>query len=131
MRHMRRTARYWPMLGGQAPRCAPGDFRAAAAFVRLIEAAIDRGGWTLAESRNLRKLYDVWSARANGTDPRFDAVGNGAGRLPRAQEHWIATRRKQFALQEYLRVARPLQVVNAADRRVRPSSATLKKRGYQ
>ena len=65
----RRTAAYWnrDLLGTRAPECGPGDHAMAKVFLRKIEAAIDHGGWTKSEWRNLHRLHEVWSRRARGT----------------------------------------------------------------
>lgn len=125
------TSAFWPMLGGQAPQCAAGDRRTARLFLARIEAAIDRGGWTRNEWRRLHKLYEVWSRRANGQDPRFEVVGVRAGRLERHIEAHIRQRRSDIAVSEWARVVQPLRTVNAADPRTRPSASTLKARALR
>lgn len=121
-------AAYWTMLGGAAPNCGPGDHRSARVFLSRIEAAIDRGGWTRNEWRNLSKLHERWTARAYGDDPRFEFAGIKAGRLPRDTETYIKTRRQQIALRDHLRVAQIVRTVDAADPRVRPAPSTLRAR---
>jgi hypothetical protein len=125
------SAAYWPMLGGTAPVCGPGDHSSARAFLLRLEAAIDRGGWTRNEWRNLHKLYYVWSRRANGEDPRFEHVGVRAGRLDRTLEAHIRQRRKVFEMADWVRVAQPLRTVDAADPTVRPADSTLRARVYR
>jgi hypothetical protein len=122
-----RVAAYWAVLG-VSPVCGPGDRRAAAAFLARIEQALERGGWTKTEWRNLQGLYETWSRRAAGMDPRFELAGVRAGRLPRDAEAWIRTRQKHHAMAEHIRVAQVVNRVNAADPRTRPSDDELKRR---
>lgn len=124
-------AAYWSILGGHSPRCAPRDRATAKSFLRRIEHAIEVGGWTRNEWRNLHKLYEKWSARATGRDPRFDEVGTRPGRLDRGIEAWLNVRRSHFSTAEHVRVAQPLRLVDAADPRSRPSPATLKSRAWK
>ena len=122
------SAAYWPMLGGGAPLCSPGDTTSAKAFLLKLESAIDRGGWTRNEWAHLHELHRVWSARAYGDDPRFNLVGNRAGRLDREVEKNIKRRKKQVALGAWLRLARVVQAVNAADPKIRVSPSVLRLR---
>lgn len=124
-------AAYWPMLGGSTPNCAPGDRGTASAFLARIETAIDRGGWTHNEWRNLHKLRERWSLRASGRDTRFDFRGTRGGRLERGLEAFIRKRINSFKLSEYCRAVQNVQVVNAADPRVTPSKFTLRGRRRQ
>lgn len=124
-------AAYWHMLGGSSPKCRPRDRATAKAFCNRIEKAIERGGWTRNEWRNLHQLYERWSRRANGQDPRFEEVGTAPGRLERGKEAWIARRRQIFKSVEWRRVARPVQLVNAHDPHIRPDPATIRSRRYK
>lgn len=124
-------AAYWTLLGGSSPKCRPSDRILAASFLAKIELAIDRGGWTRNEWRNLHQLYERWSRRANGMDPRFELVGTHPGRLERNMESWVKRRKLIFDTVEHRRVARPVQLVNSSDHRIRPAERTLKARKYQ
>ena len=124
-------AAYWPLLGGSSPACRPRDRDTAKAFLLRIEAAIERGGWTRNEWRNLHQLHERWSARAHGLDPRFEEVGTAPGRLDRDKEAWIRRRRRIFKTAEWRRVVRPVQILNQYDPRTRPDPATLRGRTYK
>lgn len=121
-------AAYWPMLGGSAPNCAPGDRGTASAFLARIETALDHGGWTHNEWRNLHALRERWSLRAAGRDIRFDFKGIKGGRLTRDLEALIRERRGKIALSEYCRTVQNVQSVNAADPHITPSKFTLRGR---
>lgn len=83
--HQPGRAPYWPLIG-PAPHCEPGDTRTAMVFLRKLDAAIERGGWTNSERAALYDLRAKWAPRALGTDPRFMLVGTMPGRLPKALE---------------------------------------------
>lgn len=124
-------AAYWTMLGGSSPKCRPRDRATAFAFLAKIESAIERGGWTRNEWRNLHQLHERWSNRAHGRDPRFEEVGTAPGRLERDKEAWIRKRKRIFKTAEWRRVARPLQLVNQHDPRTRLDPATIRGRFYK
>lgn len=85
-RHLR--AAFWSTLG-EPPLCNPGDKQAARAYVKQIEATLERGLWTRNEVTMLRQLYRKWDKRAKGEDARFNMVGNRRGRLPRPIEQKV------------------------------------------
>jgi len=87
-RHQPGRATYWSLLGAP-PRCGPGD-KAAAIFLRKVERAIERGGWTTNERAALHMLAKRWGRRARGEDARYNLVGTVSGRLPRDVERTIA-----------------------------------------
>lgn len=72
---------YRMFIGGDQPRCAPGDVQTAGRMVRAIEEAQEHGGWSAAERTRLARMHRVWTARAQGRDARFALVGNRPGRL--------------------------------------------------
>jgi hypothetical protein len=123
-------AAYWTILGGHSPECAPGDSRAATAFVARIETAIDQGGWTRNEWRNLKQLWARWTRRAAGEDLRFNLVGTRGGRLDRDEEARIRERTRIYNTAEWHRTAQPLQYVAASDGKLRPSAGALRSRRY-
>lgn len=75
-----RAAFYW--YTGEVPRLAPGDLAGARAFLqKLQEARHVCKPLTSSEHSRLTKLITKWTARANGTDPRFMVKGTRRGAL--------------------------------------------------
>lgn len=71
---------FWHEIG-PSPTCGPGETEIARAFVRKIDGAMDRGGWTRSEQAHLSRLRKTWLKRANGDDARFMIVGTAKGKV--------------------------------------------------
>ena len=66
---------------GPPPVVDPGDHKAASSYVDHIISVTSRGGWSRVERKTLSQIKARWRLRAQGRDPRFEVVGNRAGRL--------------------------------------------------
>lgn len=77
---------YRHILGGDSPRCQPGDRQTAQQFLAKVEVAQARGGWSGAERTRLSRLHQKWARRASGQDVRFMAMGTRAGRPSNREE---------------------------------------------
>jgi len=78
--HGKRPSAYYALIGA-APHCGPADTPTARSFLGRILAALELHDWTQDERNRLRLLRDKWKRRAEGKDPRFQAVGTRAGRV--------------------------------------------------
>ena len=76
----KRPSAYYALIGA-APHCGPGDTPIARLFLGRILNALELHDWTQDERNRLRLLRDKWRRRAEGNDPRFQAVGTRAGRV--------------------------------------------------
>jgi hypothetical protein len=92
-------------LIGDAPECGPGDHDRARRYVDKIEHALERGGWSNTHRNRLYRLRALWTARAQGLDPRFEIVGSQVGRLPRAVENEIDKERNKIKSRQNIRKA--------------------------
>ena len=97
----RRYRHAYYTIVGDPPQLAPGDREGARAFLRRIEEAIERGGWTRWEWARLYRMRQRWRDRAEGRDPRFELAGTKPGRLPRKIETQIALEREQLDRQAH------------------------------
>lgn len=96
----------WRTEVGPAPNVKFGDRIAAAAYVRKLDAAIEKGGWTSSEAVGLHNAHRVWSARAKGTDPRYAEVGNRSSGLTKKETANIEMRKIVLNMQQILESGR-------------------------
>lgn len=75
----------WRTEVGPTPQVKFGDKLAAQNYLRKIEAAVDKGGWTSSEALGLYFARKVWAARAKGDDPRYAEVGNRSSGLTKKE----------------------------------------------
>lgn len=97
----------WRTEVGPTPQVKFGDKEAAKTYLRKLEAAIDRGGWTTSEALGLYHARKVWSARAKGDDPRYAEVGNRASGLTKQETSNIETRKIILNMKRILEPGRP------------------------
>lgn len=86
----------WRTETGPTPQVHRGDIEAAKIYLRKLEIAIDKGGWSSSEALGLYNARKVWSARAKGNDPRYAEVGNRKGGL--TKEETAAVKQRQIVL---------------------------------
>jgi hypothetical protein len=68
-------------LIGESPVCRAGEHVTAGGFYQKVVDALEQGEWSPSEREQLRRMRDLWYARANGRDARFEVVGTRPGRL--------------------------------------------------
>lgn len=64
-----------------SPICLPREHAKAGAYVREIEEALQRAGWSSGQRGRLRAQLRLWTYRAEGRDPQFEKYGS-FGRRP-------------------------------------------------
>lgn len=105
-RGIKRLKYTWRTEVGPAPKVKFGDKITAAAYLRKIEAAIEKGGWNTSEATGLYLARKVWSARAKGTDPRYAEVGNKSSGLTKQETASIEMRKIVLNMQQILESGR-------------------------
>lgn len=92
---------YRTFLGGDQPRCAPGDTETAATMVRRLREAQAHGGYTRNERNRLARMLRIWQARVEGRDPRFLVAGTRAGRLTLPEAGRVAELRRVVGMETW------------------------------
>lgn len=92
----------WRTIVGPTPELKRGDRLAAKEYLRRLEDAIDKGGWTTSEAAGLYLARKVWQARAQGEDPRYDEVGNRKGGLTKQESSAVEMRRIMLDMRKAL-----------------------------
>lgn len=87
-------------LVGENPDVGAGDHASASAYVRRIDEALERGGWTRGEWARLYAKREMWARRASGWDPRFEVVGNRSGGVTPGEQARIRMLRDTMILRE-------------------------------
>lgn len=87
---------------GDPPDCTPGDTDAAKRYLARIDRMLENSGWTRSERVQLYRLRAKWRKRADGNDPRFNAVGTRAGRLSPEQEIALKQEAAQLSIKATL-----------------------------
>jgi hypothetical protein len=102
---------------GDPPECAPGDIEGAKRYLARLDRMLERDGWTRSERVQLYRLRSKWRKRAEGKDPRFNAVGTKPGRLSAEQEIALRQEAAQLAIANTLAKARRAQLrdIGSAD----------------